>query len=135
MAFDRQNTLQALRIRFEEFDPGVPVAGCSRHADAGAIDQDIERAEGLDHPVDGVPAIRGLGYIGNGLEKFSGKDRLLGETIEAGCIDVHAGNLGAGTRERACHHASHAARRSGDRGDAARQRLLSCHDGCLPRRR
>jgi hypothetical protein len=120
-------------IRFEEFDPGVSLPGRGGHADAGAIDQDVERAEALEHSLDCLPAVRGLGYIANGVETSSGKDRFGGEPIEAGCIDVDGCDLGAGIRKRACHDASHAARRSGDRGDAAGKRSFSRHDACLPR--
>src|SRR5262249_42764450 len=42
---DRDDALPAFRIGLEEFDPGVLVPGRGGHADAGAIDQDIERAE------------------------------------------------------------------------------------------
>jgi len=81
-----------------------------------------------------MPAICDLGHVGDGAEEFSGKDRFRSEAIETGRIDIDGRNLGAGRRERACHHASHAVRRSGDDGHAARKQLRVSHDGCLPRR-
>ncbi len=47
IAVDREDALPAVRIGLEELDAGRPVPGRGGHADAGAIDQDIERAEGL----------------------------------------------------------------------------------------
>ena len=75
--------------------------GCGGHADAGAIDQDVERAEGLHHLLNGSPALRGLGYIGDRAQKLSGQDPFGSEAIETDRIDVDAHNLGAGTGERA----------------------------------
>jgi|GraSoiStandDraft_11_1057310.scaffolds.fasta_scaffold351888_2 hypothetical protein len=121
-----------LRIRFEEFDPGVPRSGRGGHADPGAVDQDVERAEALEHPFDCLPAVRGLGHIANGVETFSGKDRFGREPIEPGCIEVDGCYLGAGTRERACHDAPHPVRRSGHDGDAAGKRSFFRHGACLP---
>src|SRR5262247_3069040 len=62
-------------VRVEELDAGFLVRGRRGHADAGAIDEDIERAEGPDHLVNGMPAICDLGHIGDGAEESSGKDR------------------------------------------------------------
>lgn len=75
--------------------------GCGGHADAGAIDQDVERAEGLQHLLDGPPALRSLGDISDGTQKLSGQDPFGSEAIETDRIDVDARNLGAGTGERA----------------------------------
>ncbi len=69
------------------------------------------------------------------LEKFAGEHRFGGEAIETGRIDVDARDLGAGSRERARHHASHAARRSRDHGHAARKQLLFGHGAYLLRAR
>ena len=130
---DRDDALPAFGIGLEEFDPGLPVPGRGRHADAGAIDQDIERAESPERLLDGMPAICGLGHIGNGIEEFSGKHRFGGEAIETARIDINARDLGAGACERARHHAPHAVRRSSDDGHAARERLHLCHDALPPK--
>src|SRR5262249_49442848 len=129
---DRDDALPAFRIGLEEFDPGVLVPGRGGHADAGAIDQDIERAEGLERLVNGMPAICGLGHIGDAVEEFSGKHWFGGEAIETRRVDVDARDLGAGARERAGHHPPHAVRRPGNNGYAAREYLRLCHDALPP---
>src|SRR5215510_12410327 len=68
------------------------------------------------------------------LRNFSAKTRFRSEAIETGRIDIDGRNLGAGRCERACHHASHAVRRSGDDGYAARKQLRFCHDAVPPAR-
>jgi hypothetical protein len=78
---DRDDAPPAFGIGPEEFDPSPLVPGRGRHADAGAIDQDIECAESPEHVLNGMPAICGLGHIGDGIEEFSGKRWFGGEAI------------------------------------------------------
>ena len=129
---DRDDALPAFGIGLEEFDPGLLVPGRGRHADAGAIDQDIECAESPQHLLNGMPAICGLGHIGDGVEEFSGKHWFGCEAIETAGIDIDARDLGAGARGRARHHPPHAVRRSSDDGHAAREHLRLCHDTLPP---
>jgi hypothetical protein len=107
------------------------VPGRGRHADAGAIDQDIECAESPQHLLNGMLAICCLGHIGDGVEELSGKHWFGCEAIETARIDIDARDLGAGARKRPRHHARHAVRRSGDDGHAAGEHLRLCH-GALP---
>src|SRR5215469_17958096 len=72
--------------------------------------------ESPQHLLNGMPAICGLGHIGDGIEEFSGRHWFGREAIETARIDIDARDLGAGACERARHHAPHAVRRSSDDG-------------------
>jgi hypothetical protein len=112
----------------KNFDPRLAVPGRGRHADAGAVDQDVERAEGFEHALDRASAIRRFRHVGADGEEFRAEHLFVGETIQTGRINIDAGDAGAGAGERARHHPAHAARCSGHHRDAIRQQLLFCHE-------
>jgi hypothetical protein len=116
--------LPAVGIGVEELDAGLPVRGRVRHADAGAIDQHVERSEGREYISDRIPAVRGLRHIGRDLAQASSKDRLGAQPFEATGIHIDRGKHCARRGERACHRPAHAACCAGDEDGSPRKHLL-----------
>ncbi len=102
-----------------------------RHADAGAVDQNVERAERVHGEMHGTLAIGALRDVAGRLHELAAEHRLGGEPLEAIGVDVDTGDLRTGTGQCAHHHPAHAARRAGHHRDPAREHWLFCHC-CLP---
>src|SRR5262249_60403652 len=89
---------------------------------------------GRDFPPRAVAA-GGLRPVGGHWQNLAGEHRLAAEARQAAAVDVDAGDLRAGARERARHHRAHAARRAGNDRYPAGKDLLIRHATHLPRAR
>ncbi len=127
-AIDRENALPSLRIGFEELDAGSPVTGGMRHADPGAVDQNIKLLKPGERLLDGISAGGGLRHVGRDLEQPSRKHGLCRQSPEPRSIDVDRGDARTGISQCACHHPPHAACCSGDDGYPACKQLLIGHE-------
>ena len=94
-----------------------------RHADAGAIDQNVEPPERRHDLIDGTAAGLRLRNVERKFFRRVGEWRLGDQPREAAVVDVDRRDFRAGASERARHHAAHAAGRAGDHRDAAVENL------------
>ena len=93
------------------------------HADAGAIDQDVEPPERRHDLIDGTAAGLRLRNVERKFFRRVGEWQLGDQPREAAVVDIDRRDFRAGAGKRARHHAPHAAGRAGDDRDAAVENL------------